>query len=290
MAVIEVSTWSDFVVAVATSGNTVKLTADIDCNDEIPYGVGSTISIYSNVDGQGYEIRNLRTHVTTPVTIFRIEGSATISNVKFINLVMDGSGVYLFNNSGYEAILTLNRCAFVGRRKGCLINGKGGGYGTYTTCTSCFFNVPSYGTVSALFKEQDTSPRLNFCWIRETYTGTFSDLMTSLPMCTMNGCYCDGTVKVPTGGTKTIGFDYATGQLQSVFDYDFVATSDASSTTYSVVYPKSVVRAQVRSYSDPSIIYTPTFNAAGTGTIVATPAEMIDPAALYAKGFDIVVP
>ena len=61
MATVEVSTWTDLVTQLAVSNNTVKLTKDIDCNDEIPFGVTSTITMDSNLDGQGHMIRNLRT-------------------------------------------------------------------------------------------------------------------------------------------------------------------------------------------------------------------------------------
>ena len=48
MATYEVSTWTELVEALetineSTESQTIKITADIDCNDEIPEGVASTI-------------------------------------------------------------------------------------------------------------------------------------------------------------------------------------------------------------------------------------------------------
>ena len=48
MATHEVSTWAELAEAIRTAagGDTIKLIADIDCNDEIPEGVSSTIPSY----------------------------------------------------------------------------------------------------------------------------------------------------------------------------------------------------------------------------------------------------
>ena len=87
MATIEVSTWAQLRSAItsAVAGDVIKLIADIDCNDEIPEGVTSTIqtidSTWFTITGEytendvvkRHEIRNLRTRATSPVTIFKFK-------------------------------------------------------------------------------------------------------------------------------------------------------------------------------------------------------------------------
>ena len=126
MATYNVSTWEQLVEALQADvdsnvTDTITLTADIDCNYSIPLGVQSTIYIghpaYQSeygtkvIDGQGHVIRNLRTHIVSPVPIFRYEydsyakAKAIWKNIDFINLCLDD---YLFswrmnynNNNGY---------------------------------------------------------------------------------------------------------------------------------------------------------------------------------------------
>ena len=89
MATYEVSTWAQLRSAITSvaSGDTIKLIADIDCNDEIPEGVASTIllSVFTlTIDGgyvedgvtKRHEIRNLRTSASSPASIFKIQASS----------------------------------------------------------------------------------------------------------------------------------------------------------------------------------------------------------------------
>jgi hypothetical protein len=109
MATYEVSTWAQLRSAItsAVAGDVIKLIADIDCNDIIPEGVASTvvfpIGASVTIDGsyeedntiKNHEIRNLRTSVNSPVSIFKISrpGSSaithTMKNIDFVNLVLN---------------------------------------------------------------------------------------------------------------------------------------------------------------------------------------------------------
>lgn len=212
MATYEVSTWAELVEklsATALESRTIKLTADIDCNDAIPTGVGSTIPIYNSgdypvvVDGsytengvvKNHVIRNLRTNITSPVGIFGIycysgqssgnrNTNVTFKNINFINLILDGANFIkevvssLISNNK----LTFNKCSFVGRRNRFLVPGMdpGGSSGNALTFTSCFFNIPykptgtdnTYVPLNGEWKYSGSQfAYANYCRFRESYNG-----------------------------------------------------------------------------------------------------------------------
>ena len=154
MAVVEVGTWADLVTQLAVSNNTVKLANDIDCNDEIPMGVASSVTVASDFDGQGHTIRNLRSHLTSPVTIFKTsgpsEGTRTFRNIDFVNLILDkgnGADIVLIQSNFFSSRLNITNCRFVGRRNTYLMDVLSGGYTPSCYITSCYFHVPNYGAV-----------------------------------------------------------------------------------------------------------------------------------------------
>lgn len=303
MAVVEVSTWSDFVAAVTVAGNTVKLTRDIDCNDEIPFGVTSPVTLASDIDGQGYKIRNLRSSVTNPVDIFRTSGSSggtrTISNVDFVNIIVTGNNNYFLKSNFNDSQLKVNNCRFVGRRQYYFISPFGGGYQSYATFTSCYFHIPYYGSTAeyrCLFNGGNYDYKLNmyFCRINEAFVDgntPSASYFSCVRNAQLTGCRLEGINVLPASSSTLSGagaYNYASN-MQNVFDWDLRAITDVSANTYTFNTGRGIVRKSVRNFSDPSIIYTPTVNG-GTNVIPCTDAEMIDPAALYAKGFDIIVP
>ena len=213
MATYEVSTWAQLVARMADTTQetrTIKLTDDIDCNDSVPEGVASTISIVGSnswpctIDGsytegnetKNHVIRNLRTNVTSPVNIFyavpqKTSGSGsttefqfniTIQNIDFVNIILQDAA--MFNCSTANASdnkLKFKNCSFVGRRNRHVVNGKScGNTGNRLTFESCFFNIP--------YKPSDTSNAYvplsgewiynnnnltyaNYCRFRESYGG-----------------------------------------------------------------------------------------------------------------------
>lgn len=212
MAIYEVSTWADLVAklsATTMEARTIKLTADIDCNDAIPAGVGSTIPIYNSgdypvvIDGsytendvvKNHVIRNLRTSVTSPVAIFNLyryssqssghrNASVTFRNIDLINLILDGAPLIGTVDSAeiYNNKLTFNKCRFVGRRNRFLVNASdfGGATGNALTFTSCFFNIPykpsdTSNTYVPLNGEWEYSSSYfaiaNYCRFKEYYNG-----------------------------------------------------------------------------------------------------------------------
>ena len=235
MAVYNVSTWAELVSKLSqntTESRTIKIVNDIDCNDEIPTGVGSTIPIYNSgdypivIDGsytennvvKNHVIRNLRTNITSPVGIFNLvryssqssgnrNTNVTFKNIDFINLILDGAPFINDMDSGviYGNTLTFNKCRFVGRRNRFLVNEDGSGYssgGNALTFTSCFFNIPykpagTDNTYVPLNRAiSNTSMIANYCWFRETYggwnIGQFAPTISVSPHCSTHNLSLNG--------------------------------------------------------------------------------------------------
>lgn len=235
MATYEVSTWAELVSKLSQTtleSRTIKIIADIDCNDEIPTGVGSTIPIYNSgdypviIDGsytennvvKNHVIRNLRTNVTSPVGIFNLyryssqssgnrNTNVTFKNIDFINLILAGAPFINEVNSGviFSNVLTFNKCRFVGRRDRFLINCDGSGYnsgGNALTFTSCFFNIPykptgtdnTYVPLNRVI--YSASMIANYCWFRETYggwnIGMFAPTVSVSPHCSTHNLSLNG--------------------------------------------------------------------------------------------------
>lgn len=288
MATVEVATWGELVEAAATSGvDTIMITQDIDCNDEIPLGVESSIDLaYKTLDGQGHTIRNLRTHVDNPVSIF-VGGRMFLTNIDFINLIVNNA--YLMENNGYNNFITADHCRFVGRRNHTLIDaGDTSPFGCYLQYS--YFNIPCSGSADELISGRAGATLMGFCWVRDTNDGRFADNAIN-NKAVMQGCYFDGDLILNSGQT-TVEFggnnSSFSPSVQNVYDLDIRATADVSSDEFTFNFYYGLVKNQVRSM-DRSEIYTPIITPA-SGVILATPEEMTSPQALYNKGFDIVVP
>ena len=252
MATIEVSTWAELrsAVANATAGDVIKLIADINCNNEIPEGVPSTTDVKVNltIDGSYQEgnvtknhvIRNLRTHVSSPVDIFKMNNgngqSVTVKNIDFLNLIFDRFLVnfYYGSSHSWQAIVYnywyFNDCRFTGRRTYSLFGTRtNSNICTRVTFNRCYFNVPYYGTSQGFkplvrYLRVDTSQGTGFvqgwannCRILETHTGTFtptyygtsigdySNLSPSADITDMNlsGCRVEGRIVLGNNNPNT---------------------------------------------------------------------------------------
>lgn len=210
MAIYEVSTWAELIARMADTTRetrTIKLTADIDCNDAVPFGPTSTIDIigsiecYCTIDGsytengvtKNHVIRNLRTNVTSPVDIFNFRAhnpysgtsdlfkiGVTIQNIDFVNTVLNNASMFRLTRYEYASgdsgnTVKFKNCSFVGRRNRYLI-GTINTNANSLTFESCFFNIP--------YKPSDTSNTYvplnadwggyayaNYCRFRESYNG-----------------------------------------------------------------------------------------------------------------------
>lgn len=232
---IEVSTWAE--LEACFTDNTaadIKLIADIDLNNEYPQGVtGFTYNASKVViiDGEYIEngvkkrhiIRNLRTNMTTPQTIFKqSSGSATndgtiLKNIDFQNLILAGAN-FLESSDSYK--MTVNNCRFTGSRTGTAYFMKKGSYSN-ASLTNCSFDLPWKGAgqsdlapISLIYAQGISANagassylQANYCRFVEKYTGWIlpTNLRYDSPgryysfsAIKLNGCRVEGETTVPT--------------------------------------------------------------------------------------------
>lgn len=314
----EVSTWAELVSAYTNDGGTygdsvtIKLIRDIDCNDEIPEGVETTLvagtksNTYALVVDGSYEvngevrnhvIRNLRTHVISPVNIFRCGvGETTFKNIDFINLILDRPLLLIAQNALAKGCV-LNHCRFVGRRTYNLWDTI---YSSKTTAGfklySCFFNVPyikSPYVVADIPLERNNATGSNLKHLSYAYFCRFvesDDTLTGITSCSnlkLSGCRVQG--KLTSSSPITITSQYAYDSvIQNVVDLT-LKTTEEQGTTVVVNAPKGVWKDAI--YSTDSTILTPyQYTNTNPLAIPESPADMIDVSKLYSDGFDVQQP
>lgn len=315
MATYEVSSWPELAALATqsvsskfTSNTLIKLTADIDCNEEIPEGVAETLTFYSNsasyrvtIDGsyddngeiKNHVIRNLRTHIQNPVTILYSRYSSsnarmTLKNIDFINLILDEYLAYAggTTDSTGVASLIVSGCRFVGKRSHVIFYAGSNG----VSLTSCYFNVPCSLTNNVIATvPSDTSKARDayFCHFRETYgSWEIVDNATSFYNFRMSGCYVEG--EIVGGQTINISSQYSNDSIvQNVIDAD-IKTIAPEGSTITVYAPKGVWRDDIHS-TDTTITGTYQYiNGNDTLAIPETPQDMINTTKLYNDGFDVI--
>lgn len=322
----EVTTWSELVAAFANGGETItngsriiKLMNDINCNDEIPEGVAETLWAKYNVNGDRFveingeyiengetkrrKILNLRTHITTPVKIFRVTNNSssntagaglTLRGIDFINLTLDqrlASGVKWSTTSPLAA----TNCRFVGKRSTNIFVSEY--HGANIILTSCFFNMP-YKSSDPTFNtfyiaEPPTSnsyiQKAYYCYFVESDSGVTPDdtkPCTSFGKMQISGCRAEGET---TFGDVLTFTDQSTAitRVQNVMDLDLKTTA-TEGTTITVNAPYGVWRDDIHS-TDSAItdVYEYTNVNGDDYSIPETPERMKDAEALSEDGLDI---
>lgn len=326
MATHEVSTWAQLVSAISSAANddTIKLIKDIDCNKEIPEGVVSTvvlpIGINVTIDGsyeedgitKNHEIRNLRTSVNSPVSIFKISrpnSSAithTIKNIDFVNLILNKP--LLDVEDYYTAIHTFNirNCRFTGKRYDYLIKrlaGQDSGAQGYINVNiySSYFNVPYYGTSSekASLCDYYSNSGSYFrsymynCRIKESFNDTYTPDNTiygGISNSYLDGCRVEGTLigSALWDGTYhciNITRNAYTPAIQNVLDCDiYLNTTSALTKPKLNRAPLGVVKIPIYYKNDTQV----SLESISSGIIAVTESQMQDTAELIQQGFDVV--
>lgn len=326
MATIEVSTWAELasVITSAAAGDTIKLIADIDCNDEIPEGVSSTITILNKnltIDGEyvedgvtkRHEIRNLRTSGSSPVSIFKLQASYegtytnTIRNIDFINLILDAP---LFETAAQYTNVYLQKSFFNVPYYGSTqenialgeIYSNSGGYSKSLNfyITNCRFTGKR---TTKIIRRVDTYSDVRFyiyadyCYIKTKYTGTYTPsydtgkVYSELYNMSLNGCRIEGDIIGNAGDVTYINFNLLgsapsrTISMQNVYDVDFYISSAVSDRAVDFTANKGLIKKPVKVWND-TTTYT-NYNAK-TGLIFATESEMQDIDWLIQHNFDVV--
>lgn len=217
MPEFEVSTWTALVSKMAElasstpfssahwGNSTIKITQDIDLNDEAPSGTSTQFNFTADynstnytividgkqTDGSNGVIRNLRTSISSPNYILAYANSIMpqyapkiithFKNIDFVNLILSGSsfagvasGSSVFSNCGF----IFENCRFVGSRSGSayLLNVTFG-----ITLTSCYVNLPwngagqssglNYISLIPPNTSAATNAIANYCRFNEKYSG-----------------------------------------------------------------------------------------------------------------------
>ena len=327
MATREVSTWAQLRSAITSAGSddTIKLIADIDCNNEIPEGVTSTIYQDScdgfTIDGGYVEngvqkrhiIRNLRTSVSSPVTIFRFGKrtdtnvkNTTIQNIDFINLILAKPLIAYKDYYGNVFNAYIRNCRFTGKRNDYLIERKPYQSSSYAQgyvnvyIYNSYINVPYYGTSSTKepicqwYLDNNNAYFRSYaynCRIKETYTGTWTPDGNTRECCSvyntaLSGCRVEGEVVngYYAAYHSSNVLSLLTPSMQNVYDVDFKLTANGSANVTMYAF-KGVAKVPVRDYDtgNPYGNYTP-----ATGIILANESQMQDTDWLIQQGFDVV--
>ena len=330
MATIEVSTWAELVNAItsASSGDTIKLIADIDCNRTIPEGVTSTIVVgYGNITIDGgytegdvikrHEIRNLRTNINSPVTIFKFPMGGyntvthTVKNIDFVNSILDKPLLGIMDYYTADHNFYVKNCRFTGKRTDYLIGRIAGqsaseaqGY-VNVYLQNSYFNVPYYGSTESKialceYYKQSSAYFYSYadnCRIRTHYTGTYTpayntgNVYSEVYNISLTGCRVEGDIVANAGDVTYINF-YIKGSapsrtipMQNVYDVDFYITSSVSNRNVDVVACKGLVKKPIKVLNS-TTTYT-NYNEK-TDLIFATESEMQDTDWLIQHNFDVV--
>ena len=339
MAAVEVSTWPQLKTELQSSHD-VKLMADIDMNEAAPNGDYVTLEGSVTIDGNHHVIKNLRTTVSSPKPIFLCHypgtRSLTIKDLDFQNLILAGNSLVGSDSSynSYPSPTQINGCRFVGSRSGAAYLLA---YNSGITLNNCYFNLPWQGSGQSNLSYTSLIPKstenvsaiANYCWFREKYTGWIynSTMGTYYPdassaneripsfsfsMFKLNGCYIDGSMKIPAGydvinsGRKYVYYcelilkavnNAYTPSAQNVFDCDLIADIGGTSLTENTIRTcgwSGVIKknahtpggVEVSSYTFPS----GSTMGGSTTPIFESPADMKNAAELANDGFDIIVP
>lgn len=254
MALVTVSTFSEFLTAIATAGNTIMLANDIDANG---YIFTSTKYIYSDIDGNGHTIWNLQNDGTNN-GLFVIASGVTIQNVNFYNIYASWT---FFTPSGTSgAHVVIKNCNFQGRVAQLIT-------GTYLDMSFCVINMisvnrqmigTSYANVSQCY--------LNHGETATTVVGNGSgNWFYNYNSCKYTDCYFSGKVHITTTsghefiagggqskncvinvdvayqgvttGTFTIGSGFSTGTGISIFNNSKITTTLNNSAGNTQMYP-----------------------------------------------------
>lgn len=114
MATVSVNSWSDFVQAVAVSGDTVVCPegAIWDMNEIAPDGIAGFPVNCADIQGQGTEIKNLR--VSSPILIQGTTLNQAISELHITNFVAESGPLFTASGNTNGMYATFSGCKFSG--------------------------------------------------------------------------------------------------------------------------------------------------------------------------------
>ena len=189
MAVVHVTSWSDFKTAVGGTDNQVIVDNDIICDEMLS---DTIVFNCTSVDGQGHAIYNIQSELGSAE--FRAGRVVTISNLGFLNFVLYGvsrNGMLVSSDYG-SRWFNLNDCKFQGMTlKGLFDDG--------CTCTRCSVSLSSCRYLATSGYQRPIT--LNECWI-DVGTATCKDSDNYFIFADLRNTYIKGTLKLTSQNTQ----------------------------------------------------------------------------------------
>lgn len=207
MATIRVSDFTSFINAVKTADADVILDSDLDANGWAPVVTNWSCK---SLDGGGHAIRNIQHTISGGYSLFRLtrDGGCTITNTKFLNLVLTpgapwGSS-FIYGSAGTTTIIN---CEFQGLvQTGALIDG-----GVIISQSTFALESGSYGRVLALAGNSIAPAKtcVDECYFDcnngggEYFTNTVISF-TYPALANVSNCYFKGKLKVNSNAATVI--------------------------------------------------------------------------------------
>lgn len=264
MATVNVTNWSEFVAAVAVSGDTVVCPENAvwDMNEIAPEGVAGFPVNCTEIQGQGTEIKNLR--VSSPILIQNDTLNQAISDLHTTNFVAESGPLFTASGNTNGMYATFSSCKFSGllpqnARYFLQHNRK---YGVFSRCSF------------TLDMQYNATPAVMIC---EKFTyGPYP-----LKFCRMHIQLPNGALFYPNAEWSYVRIDCpgmvnlnVSGAAANVYDGDLPQLTGVTGTA-SATYPSV--------YNSDSM---PQFSGAAN-VLGVTEAQLRDPAYLSSIGFPI---
>lgn len=154
MATVSVTTWADFLEAIAVSGDTVECPENAvwDMAELEPEGHTGVITCNAAINGHGTQIKNL-VMLDSPSSA-RFQFNNDVTDLHVINSVLDCSSVY-FQAANYK---TVQMCTFSG-----MLRGNGMAFGTNAYLYRCAANLEwATATTATIFARNCNAKYCNF--------------------------------------------------------------------------------------------------------------------------------
>lgn len=249
MAEVTVSTWPEFVSAVAVAGDTVIVPPGTvwDMNDIAPEGLASTVNLYAKVKGNGLVIRNLRSSLG--VTFEVSSQSPEIWDVSIEDILQTGgsfiSGSITWATNVYSKF---HNCVFAGK----IINAvflnltRTGAVFSPDDGPGCGFELDFSGTGSFCNVHYDIGTTMTDCKLRFSGISTGSNSrLRQLTNCEISGNQPWNRWDVGNITTSTVNLGISSSQSFSASASVSVINMDRAQGTISGDFLK-VADAQMR--------------------------------------------
>lgn len=189
MAVVHVTTWSDFKTAVGGTDNQVIVDNDIICDEMLSDAI---VFNCESIDGQEHAIYNIQSELENAE--FRAGRVVTISNLGFLNFALygiSGSGMLVSSDYG-SRWFNLNDCTFQGMTLKALFDDG-------CTCSRCSVSLSSCRFLTSSGFQRPIT--LNECWI-DVGTATCKNDDNYFIFAHLRNTYIKGTINLTSQNTQ----------------------------------------------------------------------------------------